>query len=312
MPCTLTDAEEDRASITSESGLESQNSVEDDVAVDLNAVFSKLDFLCLEDNPINHSAVFDTLCTIKSLRTLVLRRVGLRTVRINDCNAFPSLVSLNLAGNQLSDWHDVDELNKINALRDVRVNDNPLMPSSNSGTNAQDLERQFAVARLPRITRLNGVEINSEDRKAAERDYVRSFAEAFAAAKEPQANETFVKQHPRFAELLSAFPDLEGRFGRSATCEPVQSQLVSLTFRLDIAAVPKGALEQVSRKLPRSMTVDKVKALAQRLLKLGTGSVRLSYVLNSGSDDRVYLDNELRTLAYYDVTQNGTVIFVSF
>lgn len=67
-----------------------------------------------------------------SLKTLNVCDCGLRQIRFDDCdvksktNSFRSLESLLISNNQLSEWRDIGELNKLEKLDNLLVKNNPV------------------------------------------------------------------------------------------------------------------------------------------------------------------------------------------
>jgi len=64
---------------------------------------------------------------------------------------FPSLKSLSLQGNKIESWHSFDQLNFIQNLETLRCSSNPLFVNLGQSTS-----RQFVIARVHRLTNLNG------------------------------------------------------------------------------------------------------------------------------------------------------------
>ncbi|XP_013411903.1 tubulin-specific chaperone cofactor E-like protein isoform X1 [Lingula anatina] len=87
--------------------------------------------------------------------------------------SFPKVVSLNANKIGITSWEEIDRLNSFPALTDVRLQGVPLLEDMK-----EEQRRQFLIARLPRINRLNGSKIQEEERDKAERAFLRHFMDS--------------------------------------------------------------------------------------------------------------------------------------
>ncbi|MEQ2162229.1 hypothetical protein GOODEAATRI_017745, partial [Goodea atripinnis] len=118
------------------------------------------------------------------------------------CTAiFPALVCLNLDHNNISEWCVVNELAKLPLLVKLSCRDNKL-PSIDGNPNTVN---QIIIAKLGQLIYLNNSEINSEERKGAELDYIKLFGEQWLKAGGPgQPSIAFTRQHPRYQTLIDS------------------------------------------------------------------------------------------------------------
>lgn len=80
---------------------------------------------------------------------------------------FPHLKVLRLNKTAISNWSSIDALNAFPSLNDIKLVGIPLMDD-----NSEEM-RQLLLARLPRVTKINGARVNDKDREDAERFFIR-------------------------------------------------------------------------------------------------------------------------------------------
>jgi len=247
---------------------------------------------------------------------------------------FATLQRLFLYESQLSSWEDVDQCDQFPALRELRLQDAPVV----KGIGAS-VARQLIIARVGGIDALNGATVSRREREAAERFYLRQSIQHYpeplptppaaegegGAAAEPQEPRLpeelgavwapFLKSNPRWRGLVgvhgmhSAQLPRTGGGGRT-----LAMSLVTLT--LTSKAGESVDAKHTERKLPTSLTVAKLKLVCCQVFKLDPAKQRLFY----GGPDAAggaadgsgafmdELDDDMRPLAFYGVADGGKIV----
>ncbi|XP_066541996.1 tubulin folding cofactor E-like a isoform X2 [Hoplias malabaricus] len=106
-----------------------------------------------------------------SLDTLVMANNNLGSIHEsgdNLCRLFPNLRSINLHNSGLNCWEDIEKLNILPKLEEVRLQGIPLLQTY---TNTE--RRSLMIAQLPSVTCLNGSMVTEGEREDAERFFIR-------------------------------------------------------------------------------------------------------------------------------------------
>jgi tubulin-specific chaperone E len=294
--------------------------------------------LLLSHNNITHISPIDTSTTAHHSSQLLL------------------LSTLMLGSNQLSSWHSIDALNTFPHLSDLRISDNPLTPtfsSSSSSSYGGDL-RYETIARLGRVLRLNGSDVSRGERRDAEIIYLKKIIDAMAAvsvsvgdddtatatatataaaaaaaasSSSSSTIESLKAQHPRYDELVKIYGHLtagKGSTNNSHSSGALSGNLVTVQLTLqrntrstdDILTTTE---KQLSKRLPLTMTVSKLKVMIDKLLGVkparqglvlfdsGNGSGGTGQGEEEGEDITQCEDRELR---YYGVTEGSRVCVI--
>ncbi|XP_057245693.1 tubulin-specific chaperone E-like [Malurus melanocephalus] len=77
---------------------------------------------------------------------------------------------------------------------------------------------------------------------------------------------------------------------------------------LTIKCPEKPEQKPVEKKLPESMTIQKVKGLLYRLLKIPGSELKLSYESSKLEGKEVELDNDLKPLQFYSIESGDCVL----
>ncbi|XP_069543552.1 tubulin-specific chaperone E [Brachyistius frenatus] len=284
-------------------------SVEENQITDVQrpeGVLQCLRTLSLSSNPLEQDGVLG-LSHLPRLEEINVSRTGLSTLRFEDaapgCRTamFPSLKSLNLDNNSITEWCVVDELAKLPSLVQFSCRGNRLVSSDGNPKTAN----QMLIAKLGQLVSLNSCQIFHEDRRGAELDYIKMFGEEWLkAGGRSQTSTDFSCRHPRYQSLIDKYgaPE-EGEFKKP---EPfaLKNQLMKITF-----VFPEDAeREPIEKKLPASMVVQKVKGLLYRLLKVPAADLRLSYSSPKLLGTEFEIDSDLKTLQFYSIEAGDRVL----
>ncbi|KAM4040939.1 tubulin-specific chaperone E isoform 2-T3 [Anomaloglossus baeobatrachus] len=189
--------------------------------------------------------------------------------------SFRSLNSLSVNGNNISQWSFINELNKLSCLESIHCQNNPVMDSDKN----PETIRQLIIAKISSLTFLNRTEILPQERKGAELDYRKMFGREWlksGGSQNPNHNNPsmeFLTEHPRFNELIEKYGAPDDAEIQQPQPFALKNQLLTLT----IMCPDKPDQNPIKKKLPDSMTVQKVKGLLYRLLKVPGSELKLSY-----------------------------------
>lgn len=183
---------------------------------------------------------------------------------------------------------------------------NPLTEGSKAET-----ARQFIIASIGQLQTLNRCQILPEERRGAELDYRKAFGNEWRKAgghQDPaqnRPNEEFLAAHPRYQSLCLKYGAPED--GELKTQQPFLLKNQLLTLKIKYA----NQLDEkvIEKQLPDSMTIQKVKGLLSRLLKVPVSDLLLSYESPKMPGREIELENGQQSLQFYSV-ENGDCLLV--
>lgn len=108
--------------------------------------------------------------------------------------SFKLLKNLNLSGNPLCSWEEIDKFRLFSALQNLRIAEVPFLDKF-----SEKERRQHLVSRLPNITILNGSKISELEREDAERAFIRHYMEQDM---KPQRFHELEAQHGKLEPLV--------------------------------------------------------------------------------------------------------------
>ncbi|KAF9603547.1 hypothetical protein IFM89_037028 [Coptis chinensis] len=276
--------------------------------------FDSLRVLNLEDNCFSAWDEIMKLSCLKSLEQLHLSKNNLEYIFYPDNNVgcddpmsvsesqgscfrpFKSLHCLLLGANKIKDLASVDSLNFYHNLKDIRLSENPIVDPAKGG-----IPRFVLIARLAKVEILNGSEVRPRERKESEIRYVR-----FVMSKLQLKTEEIKQLHPRFAEL-KYLHGIEDEKSPTVVAGPqkMASGLLSITLKCVGASI--GERPPITKKLPATTTVGKLKVLCENFFKLKAVKPRL-FLLEEGSPLPLLLDDEMSSLTDLGVGNEATVL----
>lgn len=261
-------------------------------------VLSNLTSLFLESNPIVNWAQINKLGNLLSLQVLHVGDTGLKKVFFpgeGTTSLFPSLIELNLQCNEIDDWNSINELNKLKSLQALKIQSNPLMEKHKAS--------DFIVGRIKYLKKLNGVEINEQDRRGAEYDYMKCHGRDWVAAvKNPLLLREFHSDHPRYVELIA----LHGSITEEDITEkpaPLKSRLINIR----IFSPGNSNLPEFKKRVPKNMTVQKLVGLVQKLMDTGGSMPTLQAISAKAPDVAISLEKDMQDLSYYSVEEGDSI-----
>uniref|UniRef100_A0ABI7Z1Y5 Tubulin-specific chaperone E n=1 Tax=Felis catus TaxID=9685 RepID=A0ABI7Z1Y5_FELCA len=276
-------------------------------------VLQTVKLLDLSSNPLIDENQLFLIAHLPRLEQLILSDVGISSLHFPDAGTgcktsmFPSLQYLVVNDNQISQWSFINELDKLQSLRALSCVRNPLT----EGGSGPQTTRQFIIAKIGQLKTLNKCEILPEERRGAELDYRKAFGNEWKKAgghQDPdknRPNEEFLAAHPRYQSLCLKYGAPED--GELKTRQPflLKNQLLTLKIKY-----PNQVDQKVTEKqLPDSMTIQKVKGLLSRLLKVPVSELLLSYESPKMPGREIELENDQQSLQFYSV-ENGDYLLV--
>uniref|UniRef100_A0A8C6WBD7 Tubulin-specific chaperone E n=2 Tax=Nannospalax galili TaxID=1026970 RepID=A0A8C6WBD7_NANGA len=275
-------------------------------------VLQMVRLLDLSSNPSIAENQLYLIAYLPRLEQLILSDVGLSSMHFPDAKTgcktsmFPSLQYLIVNDNRISDWSFINELDKLQSLQALSCSRNPLTEGDKAETT-----RQIIIAKISQLKTLNRCQILPEERYGAELDYRKTFGNEWKAAgghQDPDKNRPsaeFLAAHPRYQLLCRKYGAPEDEELEVPQPFMLKNQLLTLKIKYS------NQLEQkeLEKQLPDSMTVQKVKGLLSRLLKVPVSELLLSYESPKMPGREIELENDLQSLQFYSV-ENGDCLLV--
>ncbi|KAI4296992.1 hypothetical protein L6164_036905 [Bauhinia variegata] len=273
--------------------------------------FDSLKLLNLDDNCIAEWEEIAKLSQLKCLEQLYLNKNCLNcifypnndmhhelvnyTSEVTNHKLFQNLRCLLLGGNKIEDLTSVDSLNSFPKLVEIRLSDNPITDPGRGG-----IPRFVQIARLAKIEILNGSEVRPRERKDSEIRYVRQMISRL------HANPEEIKQHPRFLELKN-YHGIEDEKPSIKTAGPqtMGSGLLSITLKCVGASM--GEKPPLTKKLPATTTVGKLKFLCGSFFKLQSMKLKL-FFQEEGSPLPLLLENDMASLMDLGIGNDSIIL----
>eukprot|EP00252_Welwitschia_mirabilis_P021145 TRINITY_DN5335_c0_g1_i1.p1 TRINITY_DN5335_c0_g1~~TRINITY_DN5335_c0_g1_i1.p1 ORF type:complete len:538 (-),score=96.47 TRINITY_DN5335_c0_g1_i1:397-2010(-) len=267
--------------------------------------FSQLRVLSLEDNDIESWNEIMKLSQLIRLEQLRLNNNKIKYISYSAQESikhgfkpFQNLRCLLIGGNEISDWASLDSLNSFPSLTDVRLSDNPISNPTMGGAS-----RYILVARLGKILMLNGSQVTQKERKDSEIRYVRMVMNTTQG----KSHEEIARCHPRFSELkaLHDVPEI-------ATLEVHGPQKLAaglVSINLTYVGARAGEKAPITKKLPATMTIAKLKVLCEGFFKLNPSKQKL-FLQDKDSPVPTLLTDDTETLMDVGLGHSGGTILV--
>jgi len=285
--------------------------------------FNEISLVNIEGNPIASWNALLPLGDLPQLQTLIANECGLTSIRFPVSNTlldcFIALESLSISRNAIADWPSITELNRLRSLSSLRFASNPI---SNDDKAAD--ARHTAIAKIAHLQWCNGAAVSPGERRDAELDYLRLNSTEWKRAGgninlDAPLDETFIVEHPRYLELARKYGPPEESEMQQKKSSALKNDLVTVQIQ------SRSSNEVLIKQLPKKMTVQKLKVLAQRAFKItDMSSIRLVHaVTKQPSGDKLYssplhfdnsevrvcieMDNDLRELSFYSLENNAVI-----
>ncbi|KAI0220594.1 Tubulin-specific chaperone E [Lamellibrachia satsuma] len=271
--------------------------------------------LNLEHNAITSWQELLVAGQLPNLEELIVNNTGLDEVKFPDATGtqrtkyFPRLTTLALSHNKIHSLDSVNALGKLASLTDLKINHNALSPAVKKVTNVIEATAEYTlwyliIAKIHNLKRLNKTLIKLSDQQGAELDYLKMFGQAWLKlpAGPSQEREQFDLAHPRYEELVQIYGPPE-----EAECKQDSAALKNklLSMKIDSPYLPHKA--PIKKKLPVSMSVQKLKTLLSRIYKVSTISMTLTYTSQKMPDTEFEFENDQKEIGFYSVEDGDTI-----
>ncbi|XP_061480528.1 tubulin-specific chaperone E [Rhineura floridana] len=275
-------------------------------------VLHNLKWLNVSDNQLTDGNQLHLIADLPRLERLILSNNGISSIHFPDvgfgCKTrmFPSLTHLVVKNNRIAEWSVINELDKLQKLQSFDCRNNPLMDIDKN----IETVKQLIIAKIGQLKLLNKSEIFPDERRGAELDYRKKYGIEWLKAggnQDPNKNNTseeFLAAHPRFQLLCDKYGAPEdGELEREQPFS-LKNQLLALTFKCP----EKPDQKPIEKKLPETMTIQKVKGLLYRLLKIPGSELKLSYESSKMKGKEFELDNDLKPLQFYSIENEDCIL----
>ncbi|KAL5964587.1 Tubulin-specific chaperone E [Taenia solium] len=251
--------------------------------------------------------ILSTLGRSTSLASLILNANQLKEVCLpRDMILFPSVNQLAIRDNLISDWESVNSMAQFPSLTNLIISHNPIL-----ATTTPETARQELIARLPGLRFLNRQEIERDERRGAELDFLKRYGKAWAEAEKQgeEAGRVFKEHYPGFEQLCKKYGAPESGETKSII-HALKESLVELTITCEPPMAATSPREIVKR-LPARMTVNHLRSLVRRLFHLpATAAIDLvTWGARPGFDEvEVPLDSDTRELGFFGVVSGDRLV----
>ncbi|KAF5835785.1 hypothetical protein DUNSADRAFT_6874 [Dunaliella salina] len=272
--------------------------------------FQCLKVLSLQDNQLADWHEVSRLSSLPALHTLNISNNPIPSIRCPNpeseqgaASYFPSLTTLYAAACSLSDWTDVDELNKLPALQELRLTGNPLLGQSKTGG------RFEIIGRVGRLRMLNGSSVNTRERTDAEIRYMQKALSEMEALQDSNKAATMARLHPRLPQLAQRHGAVLSTATRTSSNSSIASSMIEVTLTC-VATTPGAKMGSTKKKLPLSTTLAALRTLCEKLCKVKAISQKISLRSpDAPFPEEISTDDETLTLGQLGM-QNGVELFI--
>ncbi|KAL9642984.1 hypothetical protein ABK040_010676 [Willaertia magna] len=268
-----------------------------------NDILQQLKLLNLSGNKIKEwNEISKSFCKLPNLFKILLNFNEITNITYE--GGFDKLNSFSFAHNKVEEWDSINELNKFPSIQEVRMDSN-LIQDKYGAANV----RQFTIARIASLKSLNSSEIKNKERTDAEKYYLHLCGkEKFSNKNNPQFN--ILDYHPRYEELVKIYGDpcevLENQ-SQSNSLDSGKTDFVTIYFKNVAASSLSFVGVPVEKKIPKSMTVFKIKQMCQRLFKVEASRQKLFYIDEDLACPESLYD-DLKEISYYGVLDGGNIL----
>ncbi|VDO38679.1 unnamed protein product [Haemonchus placei] len=213
------------------------------------------------------------------LQKLCVADCGIQRIVIAD-GQFPSLTTLNIKDNVISDWRSINGLQALPKLSVLYIDCEHLRCVPGIEVH------EVIVAKLSGLVDLNRFDVSAVERQSAE---VRFLDKYFSA------DDTVKEDHVDDIERLKK---IHGTADVSLKSRGLDVVLLSISFEGKV----------VKKRVPLAITVQKLSEMVGRVFSVGLMEVKLE--LDKGTH-KVKLENPMRTLDFYSPESNDVLHLIT-
>ena len=212
--------------------------------------FSELNVVDIGDNAIQSwSTIAQSFGHLPNLRSLLVENNKIRSIDIQcmlDKGYFPSLEHLNVGGNCISDWESIQQLSCLHSLTELRFSRNPICQ------NDPLKDRIQVIGRIKSLKWVNGSDISHAERRDSELAFLRRLDSFISTKTDPD-----LLLETRIQYLENQYHVERNSSGRVGGPTSLGSGMIHI--RLSFGS------KLVEKRVPRSLTVNKLKMIVQKL-----------------------------------------------
>lgn len=178
--------------------------------------------------------------------------------------------------------------------------------------------RPEVLARITNLEMYNSSTISSRERTESEKSYLRKIlrdisvekAKVENASNHEKIEEHYRHLHPRFEELNKKYGDeLIPMSATGATAgQTMASEMINITLN-NLSFSSNGSLEPIQRRIPASLTVDRLKLMVKQLFGLDPHIQQLSLRTYKGAIP-IFMDEDDASVKYFGAC-DGADIFIN-
>ena len=267
--------------------------------------FANLEMLDLNDNPLSDWNQVMSFSKLPKLFYLNVSYCKIMDIDFpEDEVLFPALKIIQLSGNLIDNWQSIANLHRLK-IEDFRMRSNPILETENGATC-----RQIIIASMKSLKVCNGTEVERIERIGSELDYLKKYGQEYLAIskmeesdKRSAAEGIFFKRHPRYKDFLAQFGPPE----EEEISKPEDNTIKGNLLGLRIECPDVEEFEPVTKRVPPTMTVRKLRPLLQRIVKVKGHSLILTYKCMAHPDRVFPFDDELKELTFYILKENDII-----
>ncbi|KAI9592480.1 hypothetical protein BDF19DRAFT_425294 [Syncephalis fuscata] len=269
-------------------------------------IFPNLKTLALDENNLTSWKDIACLAQLPCLTNLNLNGNQIDTLADIPCDGFLRISNLSLQGNRLNDEKMLDYLNRLPALDYISLKDNPI------ATNMSVIDfRTLGVARLGRIIKFNGSEVDSKERNNCERYYLNKTALEFPMVNNKSKDEERTRYFSRYKALCK----IHGPPNENQAPAPTKLQDRLLQVTISLRHSHDGdSIKTINQRLLGSSLVRNLKNILQRLLGVAAHRQKIYRLTKAADGDNtlwVELDNDLREVKFFQVQSGDTLVVIT-
>lgn len=269
-----------------------------------------LSLINLESNSVQSWSQVLHLSRLPKLESLIVSDNNIEIITFQDVNFgeisqhFKALKYLCVNNNKISEWSSINELNKLKSLKELKMIQNPLL-----GTAIPETVRQLIVAKIAGLEHCNRTQVTKKERRGAEIDYLKRFGQLWIKAGGSQdenknnPSSEFTSEHPRYQEFVKVYGPPENSEMKQKE-KSLKDNLITVTITSPYDP-DKGSKQ---KKIPGTMTVQKLKALIQKIFKWHDRELQLSYETKKMKNVEIEFDNDLRAVSFYSIEPGDTIL----
>jgi len=262
--------------------------------------YQRLTVLNLSSNPIADWSSLMVFSRLQHLQKMILNQCPFTEIVIpGGQDLFPSLEMLSIVDSRLKDWTSISALENVPNLRILIMMGCSLFDQESAETG-----RQLVIARISQLQNLNRTFVDPQERRGAEIDYLKKYGLDYLDSRDNAEMMTrFEASHPSYMRLR----DLNDWNPTREEFKVQDRTLASGLLLLHIECPANPDFKIVTKKIPSTMTVSKVKLLLQRVVKQKSHQMELFY-RGKDMDFEYELEHNMKDLSFYNVENEGTII----